>query len=103
MAMPFNLTKDGLEQQFGVNNVGHFLLTELLMPALVAAGTPASPSRVVNVASIGHIMFTKSKDPIDWDNLEPREATYREWAWNRYGASAYSAARSVPPGTAAAA
>lgn len=67
---------------------------------LVAAGTPASPSRVVNVSSIVHIMFTKSKDPIDWDNLEPRAATYRQW-WNRYGASLLflreQPAHSLPP------
>ncbi|KXT04569.1 hypothetical protein AC578_8670 [Pseudocercospora eumusae] len=43
-------TSDGLELQFGVNHIGHFLLTNLLMPKLLASGTP----RVVNVSSLGY-------------------------------------------------
>ncbi|MBK8959507.1 MAG: SDR family oxidoreductase [Proteobacteria bacterium] len=44
------LTEDGFEMQFGVNHLAHFLLTQNLMPALLAAGRP----RVVNVASMMH-------------------------------------------------
>lgn len=44
------LTEDGFEMQFGVNHLAHFLLTQSLMPALLAAGRP----RVVNVASMMH-------------------------------------------------
>lgn len=44
------LTDDGFEMQFGVNHLAHFLLTQSLMPALLAAGRP----RVVNVASMMH-------------------------------------------------
>jgi NAD(P)-dependent dehydrogenase (short-subunit alcohol dehydrogenase family) len=49
---PFNrqLTSDGFEMQFGVNHLAPFLLTELLMPSLLAAGQP----RVLNVASMMH-------------------------------------------------
>ena len=43
-------TEDGYELQFGTNHLGHFVLTGLLLPALLAAGTP----RVVTVASIAH-------------------------------------------------
>src|SRR5680860_1434150 len=42
MAMPEKQTADGFEMQFGVNHLGHWALTALLMPALLAA--PASPS-----------------------------------------------------------
>jgi len=50
--LPFkrHRTIDGFEMQFGVNHLGPFLLTQLLMPALLAAGRP----RVVNVSSMLH-------------------------------------------------
>ncbi|KAF1808387.1 putative short-chain dehydrogenase [Eremomyces bilateralis CBS 781.70] len=56
MAAPEGRTVDGFETQFGVNHLGHFLLVQLLLPAL-KAGSKASPnrtSRVVAVSSIGH-------------------------------------------------
>ncbi|MET8800181.1 SDR family NAD(P)-dependent oxidoreductase [Nocardia sp. NPDC004568] len=43
-------TADGFEIQFGINHLGHFALTGLLLDRLVAA--PAA--RVVTVSSIGH-------------------------------------------------
>jgi retinol dehydrogenase-12 len=44
------LTRDGFELAFGVNHLGHFLLTLLLMPLLRAAGQ----ARIVNVSSRAH-------------------------------------------------
>jgi NAD(P)-dependent dehydrogenase (short-subunit alcohol dehydrogenase family) len=43
-------TEDGHELQFGTNHLGHFALTGLLLPSLLAAPKP----RVVTVASIAH-------------------------------------------------
>ena len=43
-------TAEGHELQFGTNHLGHFALTGLLLPALLAAPAP----RVVTVASIAH-------------------------------------------------
>jgi NAD(P)-dependent dehydrogenase (short-subunit alcohol dehydrogenase family) len=43
-------TEDGFELQFGTNHLGHFALTGLLMPALLAAPAP----RVTTVASLAH-------------------------------------------------
>jgi NAD(P)-dependent dehydrogenase (short-subunit alcohol dehydrogenase family) len=44
------LTAQGFEYTFGVNHLGHFYLTNLLLPRLEAD----SPSRVVSVSSMGH-------------------------------------------------
>ena len=43
-------TVDGLEMQFAVNHIAYFLLTRLLLDALVAG----APSRIVNVSSGAH-------------------------------------------------
>lgn len=47
---PFSKTKQGLEMQFGTNHMGHFLLTCLLMPALLKSGD----ARIINLSSRGH-------------------------------------------------
>jgi len=66
MYTPFERTAEGFEMQFGTNHVGHFLLTCLLVPQLLAD----PPSRVVNLSSGGH----RGSD-IVWDdpNYERRE------------------------------
>ena len=44
-------TEDGHEITFATNHLSHFLLFQLLKPALLASSTPNFHSRVVNVAS----------------------------------------------------
>jgi NAD(P)-dependent dehydrogenase (short-subunit alcohol dehydrogenase family) len=48
MGIPYSVTPDGIESQFAVNYLSHFLLTNLLMPSILKAGPG---SRVVNVSS----------------------------------------------------
>ncbi|GAB7108223.1 oxidoreductase [Streptomyces phaeofaciens JCM 4814] len=69
MAMPYGTTVDGFETQFGVNHLGHFALTGLLLPALLA--TPGA--RVVTVSSMGHLLA--NIDPGDLNS----EQGYRRW------------------------
>lgn len=49
-------TVEKIEQQFGTNHVGPFLLTNLLMPLLLksAETAPKGATRIVNVSSAGH-------------------------------------------------
>jgi NAD(P)-dependent dehydrogenase (short-subunit alcohol dehydrogenase family) len=54
MATPYALTSGGYETQFATNYLSHFLLFQLLKPALLASSTPAYNSRVVMVASESH-------------------------------------------------
>jgi len=61
MAPPRQLTRQGFELQFGVNHLGHFALTRLLLPLLQVS----SAARVVQVTS-GAQYFGR----LDFDDLQ---------------------------------
>ena len=69
MALPYGTTVDGFETQFGVNHLGHFALTGLLLPMLLTT----SGARVVTVSSEMHALAN-----IDIDDLNS-EHRYRRW------------------------
>ncbi|KAF4461575.1 ww domain-containing oxidoreductase [Fusarium albosuccineum] len=54
MCSPYSKTVDGYESQLATNHLGHFLLFQLLKPALLAASTPSFNSRVISVSSMAH-------------------------------------------------
>jgi NAD(P)-dependent dehydrogenase (short-subunit alcohol dehydrogenase family) len=70
MGIPEQKTADGFEMQFGVDHLGHFALTALLMPALLRAAA----ARIVTVTSTAHHMG-RAVDP-DNPHLHGR---YRPW------------------------
>jgi NAD(P)-dependent dehydrogenase (short-subunit alcohol dehydrogenase family) len=72
MIPPFGRTADGFELQFGTNHLGHFALTNLLLPSI--------NGRVVTVSSDAH-RFGR----IDFDDLNWERKRYR--AWRAYGQS----------------
>ena len=61
------ITADGFELHFGVNHLGHFLLTNLLLERLHAS----APARIVHVASGSHYKARR----IDWDALRTPTAS----------------------------
>ncbi|WP_336048975.1 oxidoreductase [Streptomyces sp. CA2R101] len=69
MALPYRTTPDGFEMQFGTNHLGHFALTGLLLPKLLA--TPGA--RVVTVSSMLHALAD-----LDYTDLNSTRS-YRRW------------------------
>jgi NAD(P)-dependent dehydrogenase (short-subunit alcohol dehydrogenase family) len=76
MACPLSYTRDGLEMQIGTNHFGHFLLSVLLAPRLVAGAQESGRrSRLVSLSSIGH-----ARSDIRWDDPHFRNGGYEKWA-----------------------
>lgn len=104
MATPFSYTLDGFEMQFGTNHLGHYLLSKLLHPALLAA----APARVVVVSSIAH-----RRSDVHFDDLNYQSRPYEKWesygqsktanvlfavAWNQHYGAAGITANALHPG-----
>jgi NAD(P)-dependent dehydrogenase (short-subunit alcohol dehydrogenase family) len=73
MAIPRRETADGFETQFGVNHLGHFALTGLLLDELRETGTDDDPARVVTMSSGIH-----ERGRIDFEDLHG-ERSYDKW------------------------
>jgi len=70
MGIPYRTTSDGFEMQFGVNHLGHFALTVLLLPALLRS----VGGRIVSVTSSGRL-YSSAVDPHD----PTMKAQYDPW------------------------
>ncbi|MFE1168477.1 oxidoreductase [Nocardiopsis sp. NPDC058789] len=57
---PLSRTTDGFELQFGTNHLGHFALTNLLLPRI--------RDRVVTVASLGHRIGSLDFSDLQWES-----------------------------------
>jgi NAD(P)-dependent dehydrogenase (short-subunit alcohol dehydrogenase family) len=72
MAIPQGRTADGFEMQVGVNHLGHFALTNLLLERIT--------DRVVTVSSVAHKTGKVTLDDLNWESRR-----YDRWA--AYGQS----------------
>ena len=81
MMPPEGKTEDGFETQFGINHLGHFLLTELLLDTLKAS----APSRIVCVSSVAHAGMRGQPAEIDFEDLNYDKREYS--AVGAYGQS----------------
>jgi NAD(P)-dependent dehydrogenase (short-subunit alcohol dehydrogenase family) len=72
MAVPYATTVDGFESQIGTNHLGHFALTNLLLPKIT--------DRVVTVSSMLHLLGYISLKDLNW-----KSRPYL--AWPAYGQS----------------
>ena len=72
MAVPYALTADGFESQIGTNHLGHFALTNMLLPVIT--------DRVVTVSSMMHLFGYISLTDLNW-----KSRPYL--AWPAYGQS----------------
>jgi len=76
MACPETRVGPGWEAQFGVNHIGHFVLTKELAPYL----KNASGARVVSLSSLAH-----KRSPIRFDDIHFTKTAYDKW--EAYGQS----------------
>ncbi len=69
MLVPYKITEEGFEMQFGVNHLGHFALTARLWPIL----SYTEQARVVQVSSLAHRLGRIRFEDLHW------EYGYRRW------------------------
>jgi hypothetical protein len=72
------LTTQGYDLQVGTNVLGHFLLTQLLLPGLRAASTSGAKARVVTTASFSTYLTNELRLEIFVDGPARRNAGTKE-------------------------
>ncbi|XP_029385171.1 retinol dehydrogenase 12, like [Echeneis naucrates] len=74
MVCPYGKTADGFEMQIGVNHMGHFLLTYLLLDLI----KKSAPARIINVSSLAH-----SWSSIDLDDINSEKGYNKNKAYSQ--------------------
>lgn len=74
MACPYAETADGFEMQFGTNHLGHFRLTNELLPLVEKGAKQGGSARIVNLASQGHHFAPVNLEDPNFDNRD-----YDKW------------------------
>lgn len=82
------VTVDGYDLQFGTNVIGHFYLTKLLLPELLAGAreSPDGKARVINTSSMGHQLFFPQ---LDFDTFKDGPARKKLDEKKLYGQSKF--------------
>ncbi|CAL8580516.1 short-chain alcohol dehydrogenase [Xanthoria parietina] len=79
------LTKDGYEQQFGINQMAHALMIKMLLPTLHSTAQTTADVRIVFQSSVG-FRWTPSGG-IRFDELKTTQDYWFAGRWVRYGQS----------------
>lgn len=74
MIPPLMRTEEGFESQFGVNHLGHFLLTNLLFPII----NKTENARIVSLSSIAHKNGRIYFDDPNWEKSYSRSDAYNQ-------------------------
>ncbi|XP_063661121.1 dehydrogenase/reductase SDR family member on chromosome X isoform X2 [Pan troglodytes] len=78
MMVPQRKTRDGFEEHFGLNYLGHFLLTNLLVDTLKESGSPGHSARVVTVSSATHYVAELNMDDLQSSACYSPHAAYAQ-------------------------
>lgn len=65
MHPPYGTTEDGFELQLGINHLGHFALTNLLLDELIKSGSQDRCSRIITLSSGLHLQGTMNFDDLN--------------------------------------
>ncbi|XP_057178952.1 retinol dehydrogenase 12, like isoform X2 [Triplophysa rosa] len=74
MVCPYGKTADGFEMQIGVNHMGHFLLTHLLLDLIKRS----MPARIINVSSMAHQWGTIDLEDINSEKSYDKKKAYSQ-------------------------
>lgn len=82
MAIPYEKTADGFEIHLETNHMAHFLLFQLLEPALLRSAASKATGRVITLSSAGHRFSGFRFDDMNWA-ADPSKYN----RWEGYGQS----------------
>ena len=78
MTCPKWKTEDGFDMQLGTNHLGHFLLTELLMPLIKKSADSGFRPRIVIVSSVAHEVGSMNWEDLNWEKSYDKNKAYAQ-------------------------